>query len=613
MILRKAPIRLTISYSGGMHSDPLISVRGDRAKIPLPLRVFGRYFFTGAPLRGPGDNATYFHRATVDYRARPYLTLTGPIWQRLARRHAAFTVPLPLAALAPWYGATPLVAYEGSLALGTSVYVGYRARRALKDRTLNKRYVDPAARVLCSMTSARYVRDAARRLIEVDKGWRPGDPVVLTMPNDAPLTDAKERQLVSAVGGRLGIVGAKGSWNRTGERVRVTIAGTPLPPEVVTLEMLSEAVSAAPLTQPVIGWGPTGPVHIDYVQDSPHVALSGAAGTGKTTLLRFLLAQRMAHGVGVIFLDAKRWSHKWAHRLPQDRAQYWYRVADMHEAMVALGDELHRRIEADEAELETFRTIDVVVEEINSLIKMLTGYWRGERKRIMNATKALQADDMDYDEADLDPPTLSPAVAALQYAVNMGRELRIHVTVAAQRLEANVFGSNSGAAVRQSFGLKLMARWDRALWKMLASGHDYVAWPGGKLGLWGFVQGTDFVIVRVPDISGDQAVHLATSGQVPTGPILGQQDVQPRVRVQADMDTKAITSAVTLAAALDMLPGQDGPAALSISGLRTAAGRPGFPAPLAKPDGQPYGRTEAKLYDLDELIYWRAGVLELAN
>jgi len=62
-----------------------------------------------------------------------------------------------------------------------------------------------------------------------------------------------------------------------------------------------------------------------------------------------------------------------------------------------------------------------------------------------------------------------------------------------------------------------------------------------------------------------------------------------------------------------MLPGQDGPAALSISGLRTAAGRPGFPAPLDKPNGQPYGRTEAKLYDLTELIYWREGVLELAG
>lgn len=596
-----------------MHSDPLISVRGDRAKIPLPLRVLGRYFLTGAPLRGPGDNATLLHRATVDYRARPYLTLTGPIWQRLARRHAALTVPLPLAALAPWYGTAPVLAYETSLALGTTAYLGYRARRELRGRKLNRRYVDPAARVLCSMVGARYVQAAGRRLIELESGWKPGDPVVLTMPNDVPLTDAKERQLVSAVGGRLGIVGAKGSWNRTGERVRVTIAGTPLPPEMVTLDMLADAVAASPLTQPVIGWGPAGPVHIDYVQDSPHVALSGAAGTGKTTLLRFLLAQRMAHGVGVIFLDAKRWSHKWAHKLPGDRAQYWYRVPDMHEAMVALGEELHRRIEADEDELETFRTIDVVVEEINSLIKMLTGYWRGERKRIMNAAKQAQADDMDYDEADLDPPTLSPAVAALQYAVNMGRELRIHVTVAAQRLEANVFGSNSGAAVRQSFGLKLMARWDKALWKMLASGHDYVAWPGGKLGLWGFVQGTDFVIVRVPDISGDQAVQLATAGQVPTGPILGQQHVQRAPRVDTGQSVQAITSAVTLAAALDMLPGQDGPTALSISGLRTAAGRPGFPEPLAKPDGQPYGRTEAKLYDLDELVYWRAGVLELAG
>lgn len=595
-----------------MHSDPLISVRGDRAKIPLPLRVLGRFFLTGAPLRGPGDNATMFHRATVDYRARPYLTLTGPIWQRLARRHAAITVPLGLAASAPWNGPWPLLAYEGSLTTAATVYAGVRTHQAVRGHSLNKRYVDPAARTLHSMASARYDKRRARRLIQVDKNWKPGDPVTIVMPNDVPLTDAKERQLVSAVGGRLGIVGARGSWNRAGEKVRVTIAGTPLPPEVVTLDMLADAIEGSPLERPVIGWGPDGPVHIDYVQDSPHVALSAAAGLGKTTLLRFLLAQRMAHGVGVIILDAKRWSHRWAHKLGSDRLQYWYRIADMHEALVALGAELDRRINCDESELGTFRTVDVVVEEINSLIKMLTAYWRGERKRIINEAKALKEQDMDYDEADLDPPMLSPAVASLQFAVNMGRELQIHVHVAAQRLEANVFGSNSGAAVRQSFGLKLMARWDKALWKMLASGHDYVAWPGGKLGLWGFVQGTDFMIVRVPDISADQAVQLATSGQVPVGPILGQQTVQ-REPVGQDKPVQAITSAVTLAAALDMLPGQDGPAALSISGLRTAAGRPGFPAPLNKPDGQPYGRTEARLYDLAELVYWRESVLQLAE
>jgi hypothetical protein len=348
----------------------------------------------------------------------------------------------------------------------------------------------------------------------------------------------------------------------------------------------------------VIGWGPNGPAHVDYVQDSPHVALSGAAGTGKTTLLRFLLAQRMRHGVGVIFLDAKRWSHRWAHKLPDDRAQYWYRVPDMHNALVALGEELHRRIECDEEELGSFRTLDVVVEEINSLIKMLTAYWRGERKRIMNEAKALQKEDMAYDEEDLDPPMLSPAVAALQFAVNMGRELQIHIHVAAQRLEANVFGSNSGAAVRQSFQLRLMAKWDLALWKMLAGGHEYVAWPGGKRGLWGFVQDSEFTIVRVPDIDMATALTMATGGQDPSGPVLGQQLARPVATNLA----KEVEVGQKLATILGQLPGQDGPMAITLEGLRTASKRPGFPAAIGQ-DGL------AKLYDVASVIEWREMVL----
>lgn len=592
-----------------MPNAPLVSFHGEHAKFPLPLRVLARYFLTGQPLRGPGDNATLFHRATVDYRARPYIRLTGPKWQRLARRHSALTVPAlgSLASATPWVDLWMVGAYEAGLATAATAWGTYATTRALKDRTLNKRYIDPAARTLYAMAGVRYDRRAARDRVAVPAGWSPGDAVVITLPTDAPLTAAKERQLVSAVGGRMGIVDAKGTWSRTGPAVRVEIVGTPLPPPVVTLEMLRKAIAAAPVGQPIVGWGTDGPEHIDYAQDSPHVALSGAAGTGKTTLLRFLLAQRMSHGVGVIFLDAKRWSHRWAHHLPEERSQYWYRVPDIHNSLVALGEELQRRIECREDELGTFRTIDVVVEEINSLIKMLTGYWRGERKRIMNEAKALQKEDMDYDESDLDPPLLSPAVAAMQFAVNMGRELQIHMHVAAQRLEANVFGSNSGAAVRQSFQLRLMAQWDRALWKMLANGQEYVAWPGGPRGLWGFVQGTEFKIVRVPDMSSAEAVQLATSGTVDTA-IFGQQH-----RVVQDDVQVSITSAVTLATALDMLPGQDGPRALSMAGLRTAAGRPGFPAPLDKPDGQPYARTEARLYDLAGLMSWREEVLQLVE
>jgi hypothetical protein len=220
---------------------------------------------------------------------------------------------------------------------------------------------------------------------------------------------------------------------------------------------------------------------------------------------------------------------------------------------------------------------------------MLTAYWRGERRRIISEAKAARDAEMDYDEADLDPPALSPAVAALQFGVNMGRELQIHVHVAAQRLEANVFGSNSGAGVRQSFQIRLMAQWDLALWKMLASGHDYVAWPGGPRGLWGFVQGQKFVIVRVPDLDMDETVQLATSGGTVHGPILGQQ---PRV------SSPVIEAAVPLSTILDMLPGQDGPRALSLDGLRTAAKRPGFPERVD------YG-GRAYLYLPSEVIEWR--------
>jgi hypothetical protein len=596
-----------------MPQAPLIQIRGERARIPLPLRAAGRYFLTGAPLRGPGDNATFLHRATEDYRARPYLTLTGPRWQRLARRNAAVTAPLMATIAAPltWVDLWMVGAYESTLAAGAVAYGSVAAVRALRCRGLNKRYVDPAARTLYALTGARYDKRVARERIYLAPGWAPGDPVTVTMPTDAPLTSAKERQLVSAVGGRLGIADAKGSWTRTGPEVRVEIVGTPLPPAVVTMEMLADAVAAAALTRPVVGWGADGPVSIDYEQDSPHVAMSGAAGTGKSTLLRFLLAQRMAHGVGVIWLDAKRWSHTWAHDLPQERSQYWFRIPEIHQALLAVGEELDRRINCDKSELGTFRTIDVVVEEINSLIKMLTAYWKGERRRIINAAKAAKEAEMDYDDADLDPPTLSPAVAALQFGVNMGRELQIHVHVASQRLEANVFGSNSGAAVRQSFQIRLMAQWDKALWKMLANAVEYVAWPAGPRGLWGFVQGTEFRIVRVPAMSNDEAVQLATSGHVDTA-IFGRQEARTVASPVAN-DRPAITSAVTLANALDMLPGQDGPRALSMAGLRTASGRQGFPAPLAKPDGQEYGRTEPKLYDLASLMDWRAEALQLVE
>jgi hypothetical protein len=76
-------------------------------------------------------------------------------------------------------------------------------------------------------------------------------------------------------------------------------------------------------------------------------------------------------------------------------------------------------------------------------------------------------------------------------------------------------------------------------------------------------------------------------------------------------EAKAITAGVTLAEAVDRLPHQDGPMAISLDALRKAAQRPGFPSPLAKPDGQEYGQREARLYDLGQLEEWQGA--RLAN
>lgn len=604
------------------NTAPLVSYHGAHARIPLPLRVLGRYFITGQQLRGAGDNATFLHRATIDYRARPYTTLTGPKWQRLARRHAAFTLPLllALAAVTPWVNLWAVAAYEAALLSTALWWVVTRARRSLAGRRRNKAWIDPAARVACSVLGIRYTKRSGRAMIELPPGWGEGREdgpdgrqiARVHLPAGIALTKNIRASFTDNVGKRLGIPAPiQAEWSEAGPSMFVDLSSAPTPPREVTWASLLPAIMKA--DPDTIVCGRTAPGHLAEVsltEDSPHFAMSGAAGTGKSVLARVMLVPRVAlHGDGLIITDPKKFSHwRWAGggKVSQNRIRYAWRTEELHEAWLEIAAEIARRIELPEEELAEQRRVFILVEEANVQSKKLIRHWRGLRKQIIVAAKLALADDpaADIDLGDLDPPVQSPAIVAMQEAVCMGRELKIHVVFAAQRLSASVFGGNGGD-IRESFqGGRFIAKWDRKLWKMLVDTIDYVACPSGPRGIWGVAKSDGFEILRVPFLSERDALDMVTDKAVAVhGPVLGQQDV--RGHVDMATDRPAITAAVALAAALDMLPGQDGPAAITLARLRRASTEDGFPEPLPKPDGSAYGRTEARLYSLADLIEWR--------
>jgi hypothetical protein len=582
------------------------------------VNALGRYLITGAPLWGPGDNATFLHRATVDHRARPYVRLSAPRWQRLARRHAAITAPALLLAAAWWISLWPVLGYLAALLVAGLGWSIARMHRALTTGRSNREWVDPAARVLFTLAGGRYTRRAGRAAIDLPRGWGrnagdEGRPAVrVHLPVHVPLNARLKGQITENVGARLGIPApVQGDWREAGEHVYVELSGAPMPPREVTWKSLEKAVAGAEEHEVVAGRGAQNHiVAASLIEDSPHFIISGAAGTGKSVLARVFMVQRAIRGDGIIILDPKRFSHwRWAGggKLSTDQVIYAYRDADLHDTWMAIGEEIKRRIELPEDDLEHQRRVIIMVEEANVQTKKLTRYWRGLRKEIMLAAKQAQADDAPFEVADLDPPLQSPAIVAMQESVCMGRELKMHVIVAAQRASASIFGGNGGD-IRESFqGGRFLARWDRKSWKMLVDTIAYVACPSRDRGVWGLATATGFEIFRVPWLSEADALAIVSGhGQVATGPVLGQQRTG---RLTAGTDRPAIMSAVTLAMAIDELPGQDGPAAMSMAALRRASGRPGFPAPMAKPDGGQYAATEARLYRLDDLIAWRERAL----
>lgn len=613
------------------HGGVIPHVRGIRLGVDswsgaayLAVRSGFRFFITGRPIFAAGDNATFLHDATVDYRNRPYEKLTRARWRRVARRWAFIAVPGSLCGAevladgteAVWrvFEATPpgwtdvpygslLSAYAVAVPVGLGVWAYPKARHWYRMREPRREFILPAARVLCAVTGTRFRRREALSMIELPPGFgeelADGEvplAVRVHLPQ-VPLDARRKSKIVETVGARLGMPNALADWHDVGGRAYVDLRPAMLPVSTLSYAEVAEAIEAAPMERPVVGMAVGKEiVTADFDNDSPHLAASGGSGAGKSSLFRLLLSQRIRHGGGLIVLDFKKWSHDWARGLPTDRVIYVHRIADIHNACVAIGEEIVRRIELDSREdLDALRTVDVLVEEANSLMPLLRDYWTEERRRIKAENKlALEADPY----ADVtEPPLKSPAILALEQLINMGRELHMHGHWAGQRLSATTFGGNGGDK-RASFQTRFLAKWDRSAWKMLAGDVPYMVCPGGPVGIWAIVQGGTATIIRVPFMSTEEARTLALSGPEPSVPVLPGYGGGPVLDMSPEDVRENMDRRVSLRDAVPALPGEP----VTLEALRMARKQdPRFPEPI-----EVGGPGRADLFSLADLIEWKA-------
>lgn len=196
-------------------------------------------------------------------------------------------------------------------------------------------------------------------------------------------------------------------------------------PKIVMYAKIATLIGDGEDAPPIIGLAAGNrPVTVDLEADFPHVLATGAAGGGKTVLLRTVMSQALAAGgLGVIF-DLKRISHIWADGLPN--CEYHRTVESIHDRLLALREEAAYRA-SERGAADDAPRIWVLAEDLAPLVNGLNKYWRETKPR--------------------GAPDVSPAVVALVDLLSRGADqrrcqhgagsiapIKMHVLVAAQRI-----------------------------------------------------------------------------------------------------------------------------------------------------------------------------------
>ncbi|HEY9327000.1 MAG TPA: hypothetical protein VIS09_01970 [Streptomyces sp.] len=204
---------------------------------------------------------------------------------------------------------------------------------------------------------------------------------------------------------------------------------------------LREQIEALPEGTALIGISTTGrAITVDLDGESPHLLVCTATGGGSTTMLRSLSAQFLHQAAHALVLDPKQISHLCAKSLPT--VTHRGNIAGIHDALVHLAAELDRRLRLD-GDLDTVPRLIVAVDEANATLPRLARYWETFRQK--------------------DDPKTSPAIAALEEALWVGRAARIHVLFDGRPQSTLLRG-----AARELFATVILARFTADTWQVLA-------------------------------------------------------------------------------------------------------------------------------------------------
>ena len=409
-------------------------------------------WFSGHALDGQHrTNATWTRRADKvlhpSGRAHP--------WHHLPRLHrAGIRTGSTLAVLATAYGliaATVLTAVVlAVVAASAAGYGGWRTWRAVCRWTDDRHYVRPMKRTL---TRKLGLPPAS---VQVERDGEAVKSAVIRWGPEVEIGEAEKPLVLEAVITRLGIEAPDKDWSLKGRNRCAVFTHSEPPPSDVAWDDVAAAVRGAASNELVFGLGKRSAVVTAKYSESPHLAIPGGSGGGKSNLAAFLLLQEMMRGTLIFNLDPKWISHLWLEGLPNVISAH--DIPDLHLALTWLGKELLRRTKAVYYSAEGTgrvrgtpgRRYIVLAEELNYGMPGLKNFWQETRTK--------------------EDPKRSPAIAGLEALSCAGRASDMHEYLIAQMLTVASTGV-SDSTIRGNAGIKAMARWDPPGWAMAVGKH----------------------------------------------------------------------------------------------------------------------------------------------